>query len=284
MFINQLKTVLLLGVLTAILLLVGDLLGGATGLTVAFVIVLLMNGVSYFFSDKIALMMYGAKEIKKGELPWLHKLVEELAKEAGIPKPKGIYVIPTSQANAFCAGRGPSHYVVAVTQGILGILSKEELRGVLAHEISHSKNRDVLITTIAATIAGVIFYVARMAQFAAVFGGYQNERESGQNIIGLIVLAIITPIVAMLIQLAISRSREYLADERGAKLIKDSNPLADALLKIEKSVSVNPLRFGNQATSSLFIENPFRGNGLLNLLSTHPPTAERVNRLRSMKF
>ncbi len=282
--INQIKTVLLLGVLTGLLLFLGSFFG-KTGLTVAIIFVILMNSITYFFSHKIALFMYKAKEIKKSQLPWLHSMIKEIAKEADIPEPKGIYLIPTEQANAFCAGRGPNYYVVACTQGILNLLTKEELKGVLAHEISHSKNRDVLVATIAATIAGVISYLAQMAQFAAIFrGGNRNNEQGSNNLIGLLVLAILTPIIAMIIQLAISRSREYLADETGAKLLKDGKPLARALEKIHASVKTNPLHFGSEAASSLFIANPFKGNALLNLFSTHPPADQRIKRLNSMKF
>lgn len=280
---NQIKTVLLLGILTGLLLLVGSFFGN-TGLTVAIVFVVLMNSITYFFSDKIALAMYRARQVKKNELPWLHKIVKEIAKEAKIPEPKGIYIIPAQQANAFCAGRGPGHYVVACTEGILKILDKEELKGVLAHEIGHAKNRDVLVATIAATIAGVISYLAYMAQFAALFGGGGDDNRGTGNILSLLLLVILTPIIALIIQLAISRSREYLADETGAKLVKDGKPLASALEKINVSVKQSPLHFGSEAAASLFIANPFKGNALINLFSTHPPFEERVRRLRAMEF
>ncbi|MDD5650875.1 MAG: zinc metalloprotease HtpX [Candidatus Nanoarchaeia archaeon] len=280
--INQLKTVLLLGILTGLLLLIGSFFG-TSGLTIAIVFVLIMNVGSYFFSDKLALAMYRAKEIKKTQFPWLHVMVKDICKEANIPEPKGIYLIPTEQSNAFCAGRGPKHYVVACTQGILDLLTRDELKGVLAHEIAHSKNRDVLVATIAATIAGVISYLAQMAQFGAMFGGFGRDDDKGGNIIGLLVLAILTPIIAMIIQMAISRSREYLADETGAKLIKDSKPLASALVKIHHSVKNNPLKFGSQAGSSLFIANPFRGNALTNLFSTHPSLEDRLKHLKEVK-
>jgi len=281
---NQIKTVLLLGILTGILLLIGGLFG-KTGLTIAIVIVVLMNSITYFFSDKIALMMYRAKEMKKSQYPWLHSMVKDIAKKAGIQEPKGIYLIPTPQANAFCAGRGPKHYVVACTEGILSLLTKEELRGVLAHEISHSKNRDILIATIAATIAGVISYLAQMAQFAAIFGGGNRENNSGTgNIVSLLILAILAPIIALIIQLAISRSREYLADETGAKLVNDGKPLASALEKINASVKNNPMKFGSEAGSSLFIANPFKGSFLINMFSTHPDMNSRIEKLNKMKF
>lgn len=277
---NQFKTVLLLGTLTAVLLLVGNLFG-KTGLTIAFVFVVLMNFGTYFYSDKIALTMYRAKPLKKSELEWLHKMVRDVAKKAEISMPKGVYIIPTRQANAFCAGRGPKHYVLAFTEGILNILDKEELKGVLAHEIAHAKNRDVLVATIAATIAGVISYLAYMAQFAAIFG--RGDEEAG-NFLGLIVLAILTPIIALIIQTAISRSREYLADNTGAKLIGNGKSLATALEKINASVKHSPMNFGAEAASSLFIANPFKGKFFLSLFSTHPPFKERVKRLRDLNF
>src|SRR3989344_1764586 len=281
--INQFKTVLLLGILTGIFLLVGSFFG-ANGLTIAIILALLLNLISYFLSDKIALMFYKAREIKKSELAWLHLMIKELAKEANIPEPKGVYLIPTDQSNAFCAGRGPKKYVLACTNGIINTLTREELEGVLAHEVAHAKNRDVLIATIAATIAGAISYLAHMAQFAAIFGGLGRDDEGNNNIIGLLILAILTPIIALIIQMAISRSREYLADETGAKLIKNGKPLATALEKIHNSVKLKPLKFGSEAGSSLFIANPFKGNTLLNMFSTHPPMEERVKRLNNMKF
>ena len=212
-------------------------------------------------------------------------MVKDIAKRAGIPGPNGIYIIPTEQANAFCAGRGPKHYVVACTEGILKILDKDELKGVLSHELSHAKNRDVLVATVAATIAGVISYLAQMAQFAAIFGGMGNNNNNNSGgMIEILVLAILTPIIAVIIQLSISRSREYMADQSGAKLLKDGKPLATALEKIDSSVKNTPMKFGNKAANSLFIENPFKGSSLTNLFSTHPPSAERIKKLREMKF
>ena len=255
---NQIKTVLLLGILTAILLFIGSFFG-QNGLTIAIIFVVIMNSVAYFFSDKIALAMYRAKEMKKSQYPWLHSMIKDIAKKAKIPEPKGIYIIPTEQANAFCAGRGPKHYVVACTQGIINILDKEELKGVLAHEISHAKNRDILIATIAATIAGVISYLAHMAQFAAIFGGGDRDRQGGNDIIGLLILAVLTPIIAMIIQLAISRSREYIADETGARLMRDGKPLASALEKINNSVKNNPLHFGDRSCIKPFYSKSIQG-------------------------
>lgn len=279
---NQLKTFVLLSVLTALLLFVGNLLGGYNGLVIAFAFAIIFNVGSYFFSHKLVLMMYKAREAKKEDYPDLHAIVEEISHLAKIPKPK-VYIVPSSSPNAFATGRNPKHAVVAATEGILKLLTKDELRGVMAHEIGHVKNRDILIQTIAATIAGVISYVASMARWAAIFGGFGGrDNNNNGNIVSFIVLAIITPIIALLIQLAISRSREYLADHTGAKLIHNPLALASALEKLDKGIHHNPLKFGNEATSSLFIANPFKGHHMWNLLSTHPPMKERVKRLRKM--
>ncbi len=282
MSFNQFKTVLLLGALTGLLLLIGGWLGGRSGLTIAFVFAILMNFGSYFFSHKIVLFIYRAKPLAKEKAPKIHQIVEEIAKKAGMPKP-GIYLIPSPHANAFCTGPSPKKAVVAVTEGILSLLSVEELRGVLAHEIGHAKNYDILISTIAATIASVISYVAMMARWAAIFGGMKGDDRGGHNMLELLVLAIIAPLAAMVIQLAISRSREYLADERGARLIGDGKPLANALEKLHANTSRLPLRFGSESTAHLFIVNPFKG-GFASLFSTHPPHDERIKRLRAMKF
>ena len=279
--INQIKTVLLLGALTGLMLLVGRFIGGAGGLQVALLFALVMNFGAYFFSDRIVLAMYRAKEAKKSEYSQLHKIVEDVANKASVPKPK-VFIIPTSTPNAFATGRNPAHSAVAVTQGILTLLTNDELRGVLAHEISHVKNRDILVTTIAATIAGVISYLAQMAQFAAIFGGGRDDKDNG--VLSMLVLAILTPLIAMIIQLAISRSREYLADETGARMIKNSSALASALKKLDVEIKHNPLQFGSPTTSSLFILNPFSAKGFVNLFSTHPSTSERVRRLNSLKF
>jgi heat shock protein HtpX len=276
---NQIKTAILLAALAGVLLVVGWLIGGYAGLTIGLAIALVINGISYFFSDKIVLFMYRAKKLEQKDAPKLHEMVEEIAKEAGIPKPK-VYLVPTENANAFATGRNPKNAVVAVTSGILKILKDDELKGVLAHEISHVKNRDILISTVAATIATVISYAAMMARFAS-FGG---DRDNNGGLLSLILLGILSPLIAMILQLAISRSREYLADATGAKLIKNPNALADALLKIDESAKTNPLRFGNRTTSSLFIANPFRTDALLSLFSTHPPMRIRVERLRAMRL
>jgi heat shock protein HtpX len=278
--INQVKTAMLLALLTALMLGAGQILGGRTGLTIAIIFALVMNFGSFWFSHRIVLAMYKAKPADKKEYKELHETVEEVSKDAGIPKPS-VYIIPSEQANAFATGRNPKNAVVACTVGIMRLLDKDELKGVIAHEVSHVKNRDMLVTTIAATIAGVISYLAIMAQFAAIFGGGRG-RDRG-NVFSMLALAIITPIIAAIIQLAISRSREYMADSSGAKTLKNGEHLARALEKLESSAAKNPMRIGNQATSSLFIVNPFRG-GMAGLFSTHPPIAERAKRLRSMKF
>ncbi|MBW3019265.1 zinc metalloprotease HtpX [Candidatus Woesearchaeota archaeon] len=277
---NNIKTVLLLGALTGLMLLAGVLLGGRAGLLIALVFSLLMNLGTYWFSDKIVLSMYKAKKADKKEYAQLHKLIEEIAHEAKIPKPK-VYIIPTMNPNAFATGRNPSHAAVACTQGILSLLDKDELKGVLAHEIGHIKHRDILVTTIAATIAAVISYLAMMARFAAIFGGSRDDR--GSNIFGVLMLAILTPIIAMMLQLAISRSREYMADAASAKITKKPKYLAEALKKLELANKARPLH-GNPATSSLFIVNPFSAQGLAALLSTHPPMKERIRRLEEMKL
>ncbi len=279
---NQIKTVLLLGVLAGMMLAVGGLFWGRTGLTIALVLALGMNLITYFFSDKIVLAIYRAKEARKSEYPALHRMIEELSREADIPKPR-IYIIPTETPNAFATGRNPKHAVVAATEGILKLLSEKELRGVMAHELGHVKNRDILITTIAATIAAVISYAAMMARYAAIFGGSNDRNNNGGQLIGLIVLTILAPLVALIVQLAISRAREYQADVTGAHLCKDPHSLAHALEKIHDGVKKHPMRFGHPATSSLFIANPFTADFFVTLLSTHPPMAERVRRLKEMR-
>ncbi|MBI2208106.1 zinc metalloprotease HtpX [Candidatus Woesearchaeota archaeon] len=277
--INQFKTIVLLGLLTALLLWVGQLLGGISGLYIAGVFAILMNFGSYWFSDKIVLMMYRAKEVPDKNHP-LYKIVKEVSEMAKLPMPK-VYIIPTDNANAMATGRNPKHAAVAATQGILNLLNHEELKGVIAHEIAHVRNRDILISTIAGTIAGVISYIATMAQWAAIFGGRDRENS---NVISLILLAIITPLIATIIQLAISRSREYMADATGAGILRNGGGLASALGKLENDARKHPMRLGNQATAHLFITNPFKGQAFMALLSTHPPMNERVSRLKAMKF
>ena len=280
---NTFKTVLFLGLLTGILLGIGYLFG-PYGLIIGFIFALAMNFFSYFFSDKIVLWMYGAKEVSKKEQPELYKIVEEVAHLANIPMPK-VYIVTSANPNAFATGRNPKHAAVAATTGILDLLTKEELKGVIAHEISHVKNRDILIGSIAATLAGVISFVGAMARWSAIFGAFGgDDRENSGGILGFLVLGIITPVMALLIQMAISRSREYEADASGARLLGDGTALAKALKKLETGVHHHPLKEGSPAGASLFIVNPFSWKGIMTLLSTHPPTEERVKRLEGMKF
>jgi heat shock protein HtpX len=279
---NQIKTILLLGTLTGILLVIGQLIGGTSGLTIAFIFAIVMNIGSYFYSHKLVLKIYKAKEIKKSDNPEIHEMIQEIANNANIPKPK-IYLIPSENPNAFATGPNYKKSVVAVTSGILRLLSKEELKGVLAHEIAHIKNRDMLISTIAATIAAVISYVAFMARFAAIFGGMSRDDNSG-GFIELLALAIIAPITAMIIQLAISRSREYIADETGARLLHNPIPLANALEKLEQGAKDHPMRMGGQHTAHMFITNPFRKMHFAKIFSTHPPMKERIKRLKNLQI
>ncbi len=284
--LNQLKTVLLLSVLTAIMLGFGLLIGGTSGLSIAFVLVLFMNLITYFFSDKIVLFMYNAREAPKTDYPKLHKIVEQVAHLAGIPKPR-VYIIPTQTPNAFATGRNPKNAVVACTEGILSLLNEHELKGVIGHEIGHVINRDILITTIAATVAAVISYVASMFRYMAIFGSSGRDRENNfGGMIGLLLLSILAPLIAVLLQLAISRTREFYADETGARLVKDPNALASALQKLHAGIQQHPLKNASPAitaTSSLFIMNPFSAGFIVSLFSTHPSTEERVKRLREMK-
>jgi len=280
MSMNQVKTVLLLGILTAILLFIGSFFGRG-GLTIAIIIVLGMNLFSFFLSHKFILKMYKAKEIKREDNPELHQMVEDLARDAGLPKPK-VYLVPSQNANAFATGPSPKKAVIAVTVGLLNLLNKEELKGVLAHEMAHNKNKDILIATIAATIAGIISYVAMMARWAAIFGGFGGrDNQGGNNILGFLVLAILAPILALIIRLAISRSREYLADETGAKLAHSSNGLISALEKLHSDVKVHPMKMGSEVTSHLFIVNPFKG-GFVNLFQTHPAVELRIKKLKEL--
>jgi heat shock protein HtpX len=245
----------------------------------------IMNLGSYWFSDKIVLAMYGAEEVSPQALPEIHQMVQELSQIAGMPKPR-IYLIEDDSPNAFATGRNPEHAVVAVTSGILRILSRAELKGVLAHELGHVKNRDILIGSIAATMAGAIMILANMARWAAIFGGSRDseERDGGGGIIGLLVMTIIAPIAAMLIQMAISRSREYMADSTGAQLSGNPLGLAGALEKLQMASQRVPMEDPKPATAHMFIVNPLSGRSLLNLFSTHPPIEDRIARLRSMRY
>jgi heat shock protein HtpX len=274
-------TFLLLAGLTVFLIFMGKVIGGRTGMYVAFLLALAMNFFSYWYSDKIVLRMYGAQEVSEADAPGLHHMVEELAREANIPKPK-VYLIPDDSPNAFATGRNPEHAAVAATQGIMRILTPTELKGVLAHEMGHVMNQDILIQTVAATLAGAIMILADMARFAAIFGGGRDDEEGGAGILGIIVMSIIAPLAAMLIQMAISRSREYLADETGARLAHNPESLARALEKLQTASQATPMD-ASPATAHMFIVNPLTGSTLMNLFSTHPPIEERVARLRAMR-
>lgn len=278
--LNQLKTFILLASLTAVLLLIGQILGGTSGVIFALIFALFINFLSYWYSDKIVLKLYRAEEINKHKEHRLYSLVHETAKLMDIPTPK-IYMINQDNPNAFATGRNPKKSAVVFTKKILEILNDDELKGVIAHELSHIKNRDTLIQTIAATIAGAISYIASMAQWAAIFGGF--SRDDDNNIIQLLFLAIIVPIAATIIQLSISRTREFIADETAAKSLHNGLGLASALEKLEIYSRKMPLK-GNPSTASLFIVNPFKRDILIDLLSTHPSTKERVRRLRSKTF
>jgi heat shock protein HtpX len=277
---NRVKTVLLLVGMTVFLIFVGQILGGRQGMYIAFLLALAMNFFSYWFSDKIVLKMYGAREVSPAEAPQMHQIVDELAHEAGIPKPR-VYIIPDESPNAFATGRNPEHAAVAATEGILRLLTPVELKGVLGHELGHVRNRDILISTIAATMAGAIMILANMARWGAIFGMGRNDDE-GPGLAGIIVMSIIAPLAAMLIQMAISRSREYLADETGAHLAHNPEALARALEKLSMGAQRVPMD-ASPATAHMFIVNPLAGSSLMNLFSTHPPIEERIARLRAMR-
>jgi heat shock protein HtpX len=282
---NTFRTTILLAVLTALLVWLGDMFGGRQGAIFALILAGGMNFVSYWFSDKIVIKMYGGQEVGPNDDPELYGLVQNLAQRAGLPMPK-VYVLPQDTPNAFATGRNPEHAAVAVTDGIRRILNQRELAGVLGHELTHVKNRDILVSTIAATLAGAISYLAQMAQWAMIFGGNRDrDEEGGSNIFGLIVMMIVAPIAAMLIQMAVSRSREYGADEGGAKITGDPLALASALKKLQMGVQNIPLEANNataNATAHMFIVNPLTGAGLAALFSTHPPMEERIARLEAM--
>lgn len=282
---NGFRTTILLAALTALVVWIGQMFGGAHGAVIALVFAGVMNFFSYWFSDKIVLKMYGAQEISANEDPELHGIVRELTARAGLPMPK-VYIIPEETPNAFATGRNPQHAAVAVTQGIRRILNKRELAGVLGHELSHVKHRDILISSIAATLAGAISYLAYMAQWAAIFGGGSRDREEGgSNIFSLLFMMIVAPLAATLIQMAVSRSREYMADEGGAKVSGDPLALASALRKLEMGAQNIPLQVSDataNSTAHMFIVNPLTGAGLAKLFSTHPPMEERIARLEAM--
>ena len=276
---NSLKTVLLMALMMGLLLFLGDWIGGEQGLFMAFVFSLLMNFGMYWFSSKIVLMTYGAAEVTEAEAPRLFGIVRRLAAQAQLPMPK-VYIIPGDSPNAFATGRNPENAAVAATEGILRMLSDDELEGVIAHELAHVKHRDILIATLVATMAGTITFVARMAMYASIFGG-SRDRE-GSNPLGQILLIILAPIAAMLIQFAVSRSREFAADEGGAQISQRPISLANALRKLERGVEQIPMKNAGTATAHMFIVNPLLGGGISKLFSTHPPTEERIARLEQI--
>ncbi len=278
---NGLKTMVLMVTLTLMLVAIGGILGGKSGMTFALIMAFGMNFITYWFSDKIVLRMYGAKPVTEAEAPELYGTVRRLAHRAELPMPR-VYIMNEDQPNAFATGRNPQKGVVAVTTGIMRILSREELEGVIAHELAHIKHRDILVGTVAATIAGAISYLAQMAQWAAIFGGRRDD-EDGGNPIAAIVMMIVGPIAAMMVQMAISRSREYGADAGGARIAGNPMYLANALKKLHMASQRIPMD-ANPATSHMFIVNPLSGGGLLKLFSTHPPMEERIARLESMRM
>ncbi len=267
--------------LTLLLVFGGAALGGKSGMTLALLMAFLMNFISYFFSDKIVLKMYRAQEVTEAEAPVLYRIVRRLSQKAAIPMPR-VYIIPDMSPNAFATGRNPDHAAVAATEGIMQILTEEELSGVMAHELTHVIHRDILIGTVAATIAGAISYLAQMAQWAMIFGGGRRDDDEGGSPLASLVMMIVAPIAAMLIQMAISRSREFSADEGGAKLNGNPMALANALRKLEKGTQMIPMQ-ANPATSHMLIVSPFSGGGIVKLFSTHPPIEERIARLEAMR-
>lgn len=279
---SQIKTFMLLALLSGLILFLGQMLGGSTGLMIALGFALLMNVGSYWYSDKIVLRMYKARELSPSEAPMLHRMVEDLAQNAGIPKPR-VCIIPDDTPNAFATGRNPQNAVVAVTEGIVRLLSPDELRGVIAHEIGHITNRDILIQTVAGVLASVIMFLANMMQWAAIFGVGRNDEEGGGGgVISALLTAILAPIAASLIQMAISRSREFLADATGARLCRNPMALASALGKLSSYNSREPMHEGSPATAHMLIINPFSPAAMGKLFSTHPPVEERIARLRAM--
>jgi heat shock protein HtpX len=281
--INTFKTTILLSLLTILLVFMGGAIGGKGGMIIAFIMAAVMNFSSYWFSDKIVLRMYNAREITREGQPAFYGMVERLARQAGLPMPR-VYIIPDNSPNAFATGRNPDHAAVAATEGILRILSTEELEGVMAHELAHVRNRDILISTVAATFAGAISMIGNMLQWGAMFGAGRSNDEEDVNggLIGTLAMAIIAPLAAMLIQMAVSRSREYLADSTGAEICGRPLALADALRKLHNASQAIPMQEARPATAHMFIVNPLTGGGMMALFSTHPPMEERIARLQSM--
>lgn len=276
---NGLKTVILMTAMMVLFILVGRIIGGEQGMMYAFFISLVMNFGSYWFSDKIVLTMYGAQQVTREDAPQLYDMVERLASKANLPMPK-VYIMNNPTPNAFATGRNPNNGAVAVTTGIMNLLNKEELEGVISHELTHIKNRDILVSTIAATLVGTITYIVQFAMFFG--GGRRDDREGSGNVIVDLLLLIIAPIAAMLIQMAISRSREYMADEGGAMISGKPLALASALSKLQHGNEVIPMRNAGQSSAHMFIVNPLHGGGLMKLFSTHPPIEERIERLKEI--
>ena len=280
--LNRLKTTLLLSLLTVLMVLMGSAIGGQSGMVIAFLMALAMNFFSYWFSDKIVLKMYGAREVGEHDHPAYYGMVRRLATQAGLPMPR-VYIIPSESPNAFATGRNPNHAAVAATEGILRILSPEELEGVMAHELAHVQNRDILVGTIAATFAGAISMLGSMLQWGAILGaGRSDDEEGAGSLAGSLVMAFIAPLAAMLIQMAVSRSREYLADETGARICGQPLALANALRKLHNASHAIPMQEARPASAHMFIVNPLTGGSLLKLFSTHPPMEERVARLEAL--
>ena len=280
---NSIKTFLLLGLLTALILWVGNIVGGRAGVVIALILAVAMNGYSYWYSDKMVLYSTGAQEVLPEHAPEIYGLVAGLARRAGLPVPR-VYIVPEGAPNAFATGRDPEHAAVAFTEGILETLNREELEGVAAHELAHIGNRDILIGTVAATLAGAIMYIAQMAQFAVFFGaGRRDDEEGGGGMLGILLAAIVAPVAAMLLQMAVSRSREYLADASAARIAGSPNGLANALGRMEEAAHRRPLECASEATAHMYIVNPMSGEGLAGLFSTHPPMEERIRRLLDMR-
>jgi heat shock protein HtpX len=278
---NAIKTTVLLTLLTVLFLIVGQLVGGNNGMLIALGFALILNFVSYWFSDKIVLKMYRAKPVTEAEQPELVGIVRRSAQASGLPMPK-VYIIPTATPNAFATGRNPQHAAVAATQGIIDLLDRDELEGVMAHEMGHVKNRDILISSVVATVAGAISYLAHMAQWAAIFGGQGRDRDSRGGGLGLLLMAIVAPLAAGLIRAAISRSREFQADETGARISHKPLALASALRKLHNGNLKKPIPNANPATAHMFIISPLFGGNMLALFSTHPPTEQRIARLEEL--
>jgi heat shock protein HtpX len=276
----MLRTTLLLGALTGLLMAFGQAFGGSQGMTMALILAVVMNVGAYWFSDKMVLAAYSARQVTEAEAPQLYRIVHNLALGAGMPMPK-VYIIPSDSPNAFATGRNPNHAAVAATEGLLRMMDEREITGVLAHELGHVKNRDILISTIAATIAGAVGFLAQMAQWGAIFGGFRRDSDEGASGIELLLLAILTPIMAGIIQMAISRTREYAADEAGARMCGDPLALASALRKLGMASQRLPMD-ASPATAHMFIVNPLAGVNFAKWFSTHPPLEERIARLEAM--